>query len=257
MVILLMKDKSIPNVFTNRYEIKYLVETKRITDIRKAFGKLLVPDPYNIDEKGYYNFSIYLDSIKNRFYYEKHEGLETRVKPRIRSYRNTLSDESNNIYLEFKAKRDRIVHKQRDKISRTDALSLLSGKLTCMHDFNTLSNNKTLSRMYSMGKKYLIKPSVSVFYKRSAYYSPFYPNLRLTFDSGIKCSLSTRLDTHPNKFSYAIPPNLSMIELKYNGHLPKSILRKIEELELIQVTFSKYAVCLESCYEKISRKSVI
>jgi len=40
-----------------------------------------------------------------------------------------------------------------------------------------------------------------------------------------------------------------MIELKYNNKLPKIFISKIRELELRQVTFSKYTTALEVCTE--------
>ena len=46
-------------VFTNRYEIKYIVPTRSLAYIRNSLMGLIVPDSFNIGENGYYNYSIY------------------------------------------------------------------------------------------------------------------------------------------------------------------------------------------------------
>ena len=50
-------------VFTNRYEIKYIVPTRSLAYIRNSLMGLIVPDSFNIGEKGYYNYSIYFDTV--------------------------------------------------------------------------------------------------------------------------------------------------------------------------------------------------
>ena len=92
-------------VFTNRYEIKYIVPTRSLAYIRNSLKGLIVPDvpdSYNFGQKGYYNYSIYFDTLKYKFYSEKHEGLLYRIKPRIRVYRETLDSNISSVFLEFK-----------------------------------------------------------------------------------------------------------------------------------------------------------
>ena len=73
------------NGFTNRYEIKYLVEARRIDEIKAKLAGFFEPDPNAVDGAGYYVYSIYFDSPLHRFYSEKREGQLTRIKPRIRT----------------------------------------------------------------------------------------------------------------------------------------------------------------------------
>ena len=218
--------------------------------IRKSLEGLIMPDSFNVGEKGYYNYSIYFDTSSYKFYREKHEGLLYRVKPRIRFYRNTLDGPISKIFLEFKIKHDRIVKKERTEISKEMMNSILSGDPKFGLKDDSLANDPVISRLYSFTKKYYLKPKVVVYYNRSAFYSDLYPNIRLTIDSNIRGSLAVGGDALSDSFSYILPPHFSMIELKYNNKLPKIFISKIQELELRQATFSKYATALEVCTEK-------
>jgi hypothetical protein len=218
--------------------------------IRKSLEGLIVPDSFNEGGKGYYNYSIYFDTISYKYYREKHEGLLYRIKPRIRVYRSNLDGPISKIFLEFKIKYDRIVKKERTAISKEMMMDIISGAPKFgLHD-KSLFSDPVISRLYSLTKKYYLKPKVTVYYNRSAFYSDFYPNIRLTFDSNIKGSLSVNGDGLSESFAYILPPHFSMIELKYNNKLPKIFISKIQELELRQTTFSKYATALEVCTEK-------
>jgi len=234
-------------VFTNRYEVKYIVPTRSLAYIRNSLMGLIVPDSFNIGEKGYYNYSIYFDTLSYRFYREKHEGLLYRIKPRIRVYRDTLDGQISKVFLEFKIKHDRIVKKERTEISQKMMSQILSGdsEFSLQND-----SDPVISRLYSLTKKYHLKPKVVVYYNRSAFHSELYPNVRLTFDSNIRGSLSVTGDALSGAFHYILSPHFSMIELKYNNKLPKIFISKIRELELRQATFSKYATALEVCTEK-------
>jgi hypothetical protein len=72
----------------------------------------------------------------------------------------------------------------------------------------------------------------------------------MTFDSNLRGSLVVTGDALSGNFSYLLSPHFAMIELKYNNKLPKVFVSKIQELELRQVTFSKYATALEVCMEE-------
>ena len=95
-----------------------------------------------------------------------------------------------------------------------------------------------------------VKPKVVVYYNRSAFYSELYPNVRITFDSNLRGSLTVTGDALSGAFSYILSPHFSIIELKYNNKLPKIFISKIRELELRQATFSKYTTALEVCTEE-------
>ena len=211
---------------------------------------LIVPDSFNIGEKGYYNYSIYFDTLTYRFYREKHEGLLYRIKPRIRVYRDTLDGNISRVFLEFKIRHDRIVKKERTEITQNMMRQILSGCSEYIKKENELNSDPVIRRFYSLTKRYYLKPKVVVYYNRSAFYSELYPNVRITFDSNLRGSLTVTGDALSGAFSYILSPHFSIIELKYNNKLPKIFISKIRELELRQATFSKYTTALEVCTEE-------
>ena len=112
--------------YSNRYEIKYLVEARRQEEIEHGLLPFLEPDGFNGECRGYFNYSIYFDSPHYAFYSEKREGELTRIKPRIRISRSQPDDPPTTIYLELKGRYDRIVAKRRTPIDRELAEHLLS-----------------------------------------------------------------------------------------------------------------------------------
>lgn len=239
------------NTYSNRYEIKYLMESRRLLEVIDSIGDFLVRDSACAQNGAYYNYSIYFDSPEYRFYAEKREGELTRIKPRIRLYRSTEDGEPTAIYLELKGRYDRIVAKRRAPIDASLAQMLLSdGPLEL--DSNAIGFS-AIAEFYYLAHRFRLQPCVTVLYHRTAYYGAFYPDVRITFDRVIRCSLGTELNNPGRSFTYAVPPNWLVIELKYNGKVPELLLRRFHALGLQQSTFSKYAVSLEKSYTCIER----
>ena len=61
----------------NRYELKYLVPSDQIGDIRAELDERMERDAY-AGPRGYGVWSVYYDTSRLRFYFEKIEGLKFR-----------------------------------------------------------------------------------------------------------------------------------------------------------------------------------
>jgi len=235
-----MKNK----VFTNRYEIKYLIDPVQYLKVKKSFAKILVPDI----NANYYVQSIYFDSLHYRYYNEKHEGLLARTKPRLRMYRKNLNEISEKIFLEFKNKYDKIISKDRTILHLNEAKQILNGNLNQLN--NTTST--VLNKFKYLSAKHALKPAINIFYHREAYFSNIFPNLRITYDSNIKSSLSaSNFDISTKSFEIGLNPTFKIMEIKYNNTLPLILLKYIQNLGLISWTFSKYTSCLERNYDNV------
>lgn len=234
--------------FTNRFEIKYLVDTHRLETVRRELSSMLAADPNAGPDGAYYNLSIYFDSPSYRFYSEKHEGLLKRLKPRLRTHLPTIGAEPGELFLELKGRHDRTVQKQRSPISMGMAREMLSGGMPSAH--SDVASASILTDFEYMARRFDLRPTVTVLYRRTPFHLPMHPNVRLTFDAAIMGSLNTALDSDRTKFSYVIPPTQSLIELKYNDDIPSWLVHRLNRLGLVQVTFSKFAVALESCFER-------
>lgn len=235
--------------FTNRYEIKYLVETRRIDEIKAKLSDFFEPDPYSVADKGYYVYSIYYDSPRHKYYSEKREGQLTRIKPRLRTYLRTPEATPETFFLELKGRHDRIVLKRREKISRDLAHALLRPSRGALSPRDLES--PTLSEFLFLAERYNLMPSVTVLYRREPFNAAFYPGLRITFDTRLQCSFLTRFNNPQHCFSEAIPFNYFVLELKYNNKIPRLFLDRLNQLELKQQSVSKFAVSLERCYDAL------
>lgn len=235
--------------FTNRYEIKYLVETRRIEEIKEKLSGFFEPDPYSIADKGYYVYSIYFDSPRYNFYTEKREGQLTRIKPRIRTYLRATDAAPETFFLELKGRHDRIILKRREEISREFAQALLRPSRGVLDPRDLES--PTLGEFVYLAERDNLMPCVTVMYRREPFNAAFYPGLRLTFDTRIQCSFRTRFDNPQHVFSEALPFNYFVLELKYNDKIPRLFMDRLRQLELKQQSVSKFAVSLERCYDDL------
>lgn len=244
---------SLPQAYTNRYEIKYLVSARQLPEIRAVLGELLVPDSNNGKAGGYYNHSIYFDSPDYRYYSEKHEGEKLRLKPRLRFYRSAISDAPGAVHLELKGRDDRIVIKRRCVVDKAIADELLNSAdpASVLAKAFEGSDDKVANEFTYLSYRYNLKPCVTVLYHREAFFSHLYKSLRVTYDSALLCSLATGSATPYDSYVEALPGGQVLIEVKYNDQIPRIMLRRLNALGLQQRTFSKFAVSLERCYEQL------
>jgi hypothetical protein len=229
-----------------RFEVKYLIDTKRLEMFDQHIRTFFVPDPNNGSEQGYHNYSIYFDSPAFMYYTEKHEGLLTRIKPRIRVYKATIDEKPKVFFFEFKRKHDRVITKSRVQISEELARHLLNP-----HGSNLdgqIKGNSILENFMYLLRRHNLSPSMCVLYSRSAYECRFSPRLRITYDRGLQCSLRTDLHNPLSSFSYVLPPNRMLIEVKFNDGIPLWLLAIVKKFQLEQVTLSKYALSMEKCF---------
>lgn len=239
--------------FTNRFEIKYLADSRQLPDIKAALKEFLCLDINGVQSGGYYSRSVYFDSPDFRFYREKREGQLVRIKPRIRAYRNSPDGPPTGLFLELKGRYDRVVEKRRAPIDRALADRLLSR--TPAEPGAWTEDSSVLAEFQYLSHRYRLVPCVTVLYHRTPYFGAFYPNVRITFDRLILSSLATTLTAPSEDFAQAIPSNQLVIELKYNDKVPRLLLNRFNSLGLQQHTFSKFAIGLERCFRGLNGRS--
>jgi hypothetical protein len=233
--------------FTNRYEVKYLATHDQVTYLKGRLENLFSTDENTNGMDGYYNHSIYFDSPRYYFYREKQEGLLLRMKPRLRTHLQTLDSSPSQWFLELKGRYDKTVQKRRSLIDRSSADGLISG----IFNHNYSNTDETMREFEYMWARLSLRPSVSVLYYREPFNSEFFPNVRITFDYRISGSLNFSLTGARSQHELLNSPTDVLVELKYTESIPRLIIDLFREAEMRQVTFSKYALCLESCVEKI------
>jgi hypothetical protein len=240
-------------IFTNRFEIKYLTDARLLPDIKAALREFLRLDVNGVHSGGYYTRSIYFDSPDFRFYREKQEGELVRIKPRLRCYSPTADGQPTGMFLELKGRYDRIVEKRRAPIDAALAGKLLGETPAAPGAWS--DDASVLGEFQYLSHRYCLAPCVSVLYHRTPYFGAFYPDVRVTFDRLILSSLATTMAAPSEDFSQAIPSNQLIVELKYNDKIPRLLLNRFNSLGLQQHTFSKFAVGLERCFRGLNSQS--
>ena len=235
--------------YSNRYEIKYLVDCHRLPEIERALEGFLAPDENGKGTNGYFNYSIYFDSPNYQFYSEKREGELVRIKPRIRLYRSALDAPPKATFIELKGRYDRIVTKRRAVIDTELAQQLITAQPIVLDDHAIESS--TMGEFYYLAHRFRLAPCVTVFYHRTAFFGAFYPGVRVTFDRVIRGSRMTTLNNPDDSFVAIVPTNQAIIELKYNDKVPEMLLRRFNSLGLQHSTFSKFAIALERTHDEI------
>ncbi|MBW2244403.1 MAG: polyphosphate polymerase domain-containing protein [Deltaproteobacteria bacterium] len=227
----------------NRLELKYVVPHDMIQRIVSALGEYIVPDPNNGPDGGYPIYSIYADSPNLACFWEKIEGLKFRRKVRFRRY-----GESDQIWMEIKQRIDRTVQKRR-----------LRWPLERVHDvfFNGRlpeeelpdADDRVLQEILFLWRHYDLRPVMGTSYQRQAYFAANESDLRITFDTRVcfhpsDLTLSSRAE--PEKV--LIPPDQSILEVKYNHTVPLWLVRQIAAFDLPMIRMSKYCTAVDKEY---------
>lgn len=216
-----------------RQEKKYLLSYGQFRSLDGMLSKLLHADE-NSGTDGYLVRSLYYDTMQERDYCEKEDGLEVRRKLRLRIYH----PEDDFALLEMKQKQGENQKKRSLRVSRKDAEELARGKLECL-----LRYQEDFAReCYGLMNLMQYRPKSIVEYRRKAYIVKE-NKTRITFDHQIR---ATECDFHI--FSGALKqypvldPYLVILEVKYNGFL-LSYLKELLSLEgKSPLSVSKYSL---------------
>lgn len=239
---------TIPDFSRNRFEVKYIVPVSQLQSLKTQLAGVLAPDDNSVGgETGYFNQSIYFDSQDLKYYFDKREGLNRRIKVRLRLYKRNLSAAPQGHFLEFKHRIEKIVSKTRTSVDSEMAQNLVND---CRFYGipEAAKANQCLAWFYYLSRRDAIRPMLTTLYKREAYHTINYQDVRLTIDTDVRASCDRMLDLNLGSFHNILDPRFSIVELKYCGRIPRLIVDRIACLSLNQVTYSKYGQGVETLY---------
>lgn len=232
----------IPDLEFQRYELKFYVDR----EIYETICDMLVPymelDPHSRkrNERQYTIRSLYLDNELWDSYYENLDGLKARRKLRIRSY--GIKDD--NLFLEVKKKVNSSVIKKRENILKDNLPRVLEGEWNAdekvclfMSNFGFLMNHLKL------------KPQILVEYEREAYIGIDVPRMRVTFDRNVRAASCSHAMLYPEftRWVEAIREDIIILELKFDGSMPRFLREIVKELNLSHEPISKYCAGVRVC----------
>lgn len=216
-----------------RQEKKYLIDTCKMYELSNYFEQVMTADKHN-GLKGYQIRSLYFDSIDDRDFQEKEEGLEVRRKIRLRCYGPT----SKVAKLEIKQKQGDLQMKRSLSISREDAIELTKRNYGVLLKYS----ENFAKEIYVIMNEHCYLPKSVVEYTRKAFISKE-NNIRITLDYNIiGTEVNMNIFDENMVQNSLLSQDVAVLEVKYNGFLLSYIKDAIDRCNEIQSSISKYSL---------------
>lgn len=216
-----------------RQEKKYLISIEQMYQYSQYLQKVMIQDPHNGAE-GYTIRSLYFDTLDNRDFWEKEDGVELRRKIRLRCYHPT----DDFAMLEMKQKQGAMQKKRSLRMKREDAKRLIQ----CDYGVLLHYDEEFAKECYALMNMYCYLPKAIVEYRRKAFIAKE-NKIRITFDHQIKATESC-MDIFSAQLvqNMVLNPYLTVLEVKYNGFLLSYIKDLLQVCDKSELSVSKYCL---------------
>ncbi|MFD6133954.1 polyphosphate polymerase domain-containing protein [Isoptericola sp. NPDC060257] len=231
----------------NRFEIKYLVPQDQADELRAELRRHMDDDAYSGD-RGYPITSVYYDTARLKFYWEKIEGLKFRRKLRVRHYgtADDLTPEST-VFVEIKQRVNRVTQKRRVVLPYRDALRLCSPEGYEPEGEVGTRERAFLDEVSTLVGELDLRPTVTTGYHREAW-------VGREADLGLRVTLDHRLRGRDRDFHLAseapnrlvLPARLSVLEVKADERVPAWVTDLTARMSLDVVRISKYCQSVQA-----------
>ncbi|WP_026506718.1 polyphosphate polymerase domain-containing protein [Butyrivibrio sp. MC2013] len=212
-----------------RTEIKYLLNISRYDELMPYLETIARVDVYGLSKIN----NIYYDTPDYRLIRRSLDKPLYKEKLRLRTYGDTSDD--SNAFIEIKKKYDGIVYKRRISGRYKQAYDYLMGQAASIDDSQVGREIISFIDMYKG-----LRPAMVISYDRIAMAGIEDPDFRVTFDSNIRWSIAKMDLRVPNSGKEILSPGQSLMEIKAANALPLGLARKLSELGIFPVSFSKY-----------------
>lgn len=216
-----------------RQEKKFLISLEQMYRHSHHLSQIMHEDPHNGAE-GYRIRSLYFDTLEDRDFEEKEEGIELRRKIRLRNY----DPSADFAILEMKQKQGALQKKRSLRMSREDALALTR------RDYGVLLKYKEpfAAECFGLMNSWCYIPKTVVEYKRRAFIAKE-NKIRVTFDHHLIATESNfNIFDEQLLMNTVLDPYLAVLEVKYNGFLLSYIKDMLRECESSETSVSKYCL---------------
>lgn len=216
-----------------RQEKKFLITLEKYYQLSYRLGCVAHEDPNNNGD-GYSIRSLYFDTLDEKDYMEKEDGVEVRRKIRLRNY----GAASFFAKLEMKQKQGMMQKKRSLTIGREDAEKLIH------RDYGVLLKYKDsfAAECYAIMNTYCYLPKAVVEYKRRAFIAKE-NSTRITFDHHIVATESNFDIFSPDLNQYSVMnPYHVVLEVKFNGFLLSYLKDLLENETSQELSVGKYCL---------------
>lgn len=216
-----------------RQEKKFLINLAQFYRYSNDLSRILKLDSHSQGE-GYLIRSLYFDTLDDRDYHEKEDGVELRRKIRLRNY----GPDTSFAVLEMKQKQGAVQKKRSLRLCREDAKRMISG------DYSPLLHYEEpfAAECFSLMNMLCYRPKAVVTYWRKAFVAKE-NEIRVTFDHHIMGTESC-FDIFSDTLleSCILDPYLVVLEVKFNGFLLGYIKEMLMECDTSELSVSKYCL---------------
>lgn len=233
-----------------RKEMKYLLNKEQYEGFMNR-----IRDMAKVDDYGRTSIlNIYFDTPDFRLIRASLEKPVYKEKLRLRSY-GTPTDESNS-FIEIKKKYKGIVYKRRISAPYKEAKEYL-------YENVPLENQSQISAEIDYFKKCYpgLRPAMAISYERIAMAGIHDPELRITFDTNIRYRTNHLDLKYGNEGEDLLKKDQYLMELKIADAMDLKLVSILEELDIRQVSFSKYGNGYETLFAEhltaVKNKSTI
>jgi hypothetical protein len=227
-----MYEKASPATYFRRVEQKYLLSPIQYREFLAVLGEFVHADAYGLTKI----YSLYYDTDDFALARRSMDKSGYKEKLRVRSY--GIPRTGDRIYCELKKKLKGVTYKRR--------LSLIFKDVDSRPDLDKDEDrNPFYHELQWFIRRYNPKPKLMFSYDRQAFCGGDNEDLRITFDANI-CWKAVELDPSgagglsQSGASGCLDTPGYMMELKTNGSIPFLLCRRLAELKIFPVSFSKY-----------------
>ena len=219
---------------TLRNELKYYIHKKDYEIITRVLSIALKKDKHTNRQGCYFIRSLYFDTLDNKSFHEKVDGVPFRKKYRLRIY--DLNSEK--VKFEIKSKVHDKVLKETAFISKEDSLEVIKGN----YDVLLKYKDSVLNQIFIAFKKEKYKPVVIIDYMREAYVQDF-NDIRITFDHLLSRDVSDlNLFKEKNNPKALLTDGSLIMEVKFNHFLPDWIKDLLQRISSTRSAISKFCI---------------
>lgn len=214
-----------------RREIKYLLNQQEFRKKKSYLERVLKSDEHN-STNGYVVRSLYFDTLDDRDFREKEDGVEIRRKVRLRVY----DPNADFAMLEMKQKEGDYQMKRSLLVSKEHAIKIAKGDYTPLLTYR----DPFAQEMYAFMTINFYRPKVVIEYRRDAFVVKE-NSIRLTFDHDIVATESSFDVFDPDlPMTPVMDPANVVLEVKYNGFLLSYVKDLIADVACVNTSVSKY-----------------
>jgi hypothetical protein len=246
-----------------RFELKYIIPLDVGQRLWTELEPHCVPDEHGDPEFGYEVSSLYFDTNKLRFHYDRQESTGYRRKVRLRAYGVegttpvpggtpfTPQSRCAGLFMEIKEKHKHQVGKKRCRLINDSIISAYpdNSKITIdeLEPYMPPDYVATREVLY-LHKQLGLNPVALIRYIRKSFAGKFEPGLRITLDYRITVGGRSLLTYDPVLEKFIIPPTVGVLEIKSFGTIPVWLQNTLLRFELSRTRMSKYceAVIVQS-----------